>query len=149
MSMKSNPFIVSWWPLALEDPALFHVSLQTASLDEELRAQKGFAVSDLLMVDSVAELRKKLQQPTSAVQDETINAVVTLAAIEVRKMKHVNNDNLSAKCMPNLESHGQHGKGNLESSAMHIGGVKKMIALRGGISQVRRTNPLTARMVSW
>lgn len=81
--MKTNPFIVSWWPLALEDPALFHVSLQTASLDEELRAQKGFPVSEALMLDSVSELRKKIENSASAVQDGTINAVVTLAAIEV------------------------------------------------------------------
>jgi hypothetical protein len=84
MSMRSNPFIVSWWPLALEDPALFHVSLQTASLDEELRAQRGFAVSEALMMDSVSELRKKIEHSPAAVRDETINAVVTLAAIEVR-----------------------------------------------------------------
>lgn len=83
MNTDTNPFIVSWWPLALEDPALFHVSLQTASLDEELRAQRGFAVSEALMVDSVCELRKKIEHSSSAVQDETINAVVTLAAIEV------------------------------------------------------------------
>lgn len=83
MNTETNPFIVSWWPLALEDPALFHVSLQTASLDEELRAQRGFAVSEALMVDSVCELRKKIEHSSSAVQDETINAVVTLAAIEV------------------------------------------------------------------
>jgi hypothetical protein len=84
MSMRSNPFIVSWWPLALEDPALFHVSLQTASLDEELRAQRGFAVSEALMMDSVSELRKKIEHSPAAVRDETINAVVTLAAIEGR-----------------------------------------------------------------
>ncbi|KAJ9144634.1 hypothetical protein NKR23_g5976 [Pleurostoma richardsiae] len=54
--MESNPFVVSWWPRALADPALFHVSLQTASLDEELRAQKGFPISELLMSDSVSLL---------------------------------------------------------------------------------------------
>ncbi|KFG86026.1 hypothetical protein MANI_010437 [Metarhizium anisopliae] len=124
MNTDTNPFIVSWWPLALEDPALFHVSLQTASLDEELRAQRGFAVSEALMVDSVCELRKKIEHSSSAVQDETINAVVTLAAIE-------------------------HGKGNFESSVMHIKGVKKMISLRGGIGRVKHTSPLTARMVLW
>ncbi|KAG8410836.1 hypothetical protein J3459_016276 [Metarhizium acridum] len=124
MNSETNPFIVSWWPLALEDPALFHVSLQTASLDQELRAQRGFAVSEALMVDSVSELRKKIEHSSSAVQDETINAVVTLAAIE-------------------------HGKGNFESSVMHIKGVKKMISLRGGIGQVKHTSPLTARMVLW
>ncbi|KHN97423.1 uncharacterized protein MAM_04438 [Metarhizium album ARSEF 1941] len=76
------------------------------------------------MLDSVSELRKKIEYPFSAAQDGTINAVVTLAAIE-------------------------HGKGNYESSAMHVSGVKEMIRMRGGISQVKHTSPLTARMVLW
>jgi len=82
-SVSSNPFITSWWPRALSDPALFHVSLQTASLDEELMAQKGFPNSQILMADSIALLRNKVNDSSLAAQDETMNAVVTLAAIEV------------------------------------------------------------------
>ena len=81
--MTSNPFVVSWWPLALADPALFHVSIQTASLDEERRAQRGFPVSELLMADSVSLIRKKIGSTSLAIRDETLNSVVTLAAIEV------------------------------------------------------------------
>jgi len=81
--MDTNPFVISWWPKALADPALFHVSLQTASLDEELRAQRGFPISETLMADSVSLLRRKIEKPSLAFQDETLNAVVTLAAIEV------------------------------------------------------------------
>ncbi|KAL3957100.1 hypothetical protein ACCO45_007678 [Purpureocillium lilacinum] len=124
LNMESNPFVVAWWPLALADPALFHVSIQTASLDEELRAQRGFPISELLMADSVSLVRRKIADSSLAVQDETMNAVVTLAAIE-------------------------HGKGNFEASQMHIDGVKRMVDVRGGISQVKRTSPLTARMVPW
>lgn len=80
----SNPFIVSWWPLALNDPALFHVSLQTACLDEELLARRGFQTSELLMADSVILLRRKVQDQDLAFQDSTMNSVITLAAIEVR-----------------------------------------------------------------
>lgn len=83
LSATSNPFLVSWWPLALGDPALFHVSLQTACLDEELLAQKGFRASELLMADSVALLRRKIEDLSLAVQDGTINSVIILAAIEV------------------------------------------------------------------
>lgn len=83
LSATSNPFLISWWPLALGDPALFHVSLQTACLDEELLAQKGFQTSELLMADSVALLRRKIEDLSLAVQDGTINSVITLAAIEV------------------------------------------------------------------
>lgn len=75
---------MSWWPLALADPALFHVSLQTASLDIELHAQKGFTNSEILMADSVSLVRQKIEDPVLAFQDETLDSVVTLAAIEVR-----------------------------------------------------------------
>ncbi|KAG9564442.1 hypothetical protein KCU97_g17024, partial [Aureobasidium melanogenum] len=123
MKECSNPFIVSWWPLALGDPALFHVSLQTACLDEELLAQRGFQTSDLLMADSVTLLRRKVQDQGLAIQDSTMNSVITLAAIEF-------------------------GKGNVEVSQMHIQGVRRMVHARGGIHEVKRTSPLTARMVS-
>lgn len=124
LNMDSNPFIVSWWPLALADQALFHVSLQTASLYEELQAQNGFAISDLLMVDSIALVRRRIADPLLAFQDETMDSVVTLAAIE-------------------------HGKGNIEASRMHIDGVKRMVSIRGGIDELKQRSPLTARMVSW
>ncbi|KAL2167300.1 hypothetical protein VTG60DRAFT_1429 [Thermothelomyces hinnuleus] len=124
LNPTSNPFLVSWWPIALGDPALFHVSLQTASLDEELLAQKGFHTSDLLMADSVALLRRKVEDASLAVQDGTLNSVITLATIEF-------------------------GKGNTRVAEMHVDGVKRLIHLRGGINLVRQTSPLTARMVSW
>jgi hypothetical protein len=124
LNAASNPFVVSWWPLALSDPALFHVSLQTASLDVELRARKGFAISDVLMADSVSLVRLKIENPLIAAQDETLDSVVTLAAIEF-------------------------GKGNVAGSKMHVDGIKSIVQLRGGIQQIKLTNPLTARMVSW
>ncbi|KAL2855228.1 hypothetical protein BJX68DRAFT_253827 [Aspergillus pseudodeflectus] len=124
LNASSNPFLVSWWPLALGDPALFHVSLQTACLDEELLAQRGFHASEILMADSVALLRRKVEDPSLAVQDGTMNSVITLAAIEF-------------------------GKGNTQVSRMHVDGVKKLVDMRGGINAVRQTSPLTARMVSW
>jgi hypothetical protein len=124
LSAHSNPFVTSWFPLALADPALFHVSLQTASLDIELRAQKGFTNSDILMADSVSLVRIKIEDPVRAIQDETLDSVVTLAAIEL-------------------------GKGNINVSHTHIAGIKSMVCMRGGIRQVKVASPLTARMVSW
>ncbi|KAF1847325.1 uncharacterized protein K460DRAFT_426042 [Cucurbitaria berberidis CBS 394.84] len=124
LNTASNPFVVSWWPLALADPALFHVSLQTASLDVDLRAQKGFTNSEILMADSVSLVRKRVEDPVLAFQNETMDSVVTLAAIEF-------------------------GKGNTALGTMHIDGVKRMVQMRGGIYQVKLTSPLTARMVSW
>lgn len=75
--------MISWWPSALADPALFHVSLQTASLDLDLREGKGFAKSELLMADSVSLVRQRIEDPSLACQDESLDSVVTLAAIEV------------------------------------------------------------------
>jgi hypothetical protein len=83
LNPSSNPFITSWWPLALSDPALFNVSLQTACLDDELLAQRGFPDSEILMKDSVSLIRRKVQDNSLAFQDATMDAVVTLAAIEV------------------------------------------------------------------
>jgi hypothetical protein len=120
----TNPFIVQWFPLALADPALFHVSLQTACLDVELREQKGFTTSDILMADSVSLVRLKVDDPALAIQDDTMDSVVTLAAIEL-------------------------GKGNVDVSRMHIDGIKSMVRMRGGIQQVKEASPLTARMVAW
>ncbi|KAH8587135.1 hypothetical protein B0O99DRAFT_38236 [Bisporella sp. PMI_857] len=120
----SNPFITSWWPLALNDPALFHVSLSTACFDIEFRAQKGFLHSEILMRDAVSLIRGKIEDPVLAFQDSTMNAVITMAAIE-------------------------HGKGNLEISTMHVDAVKRMVEIRGGISKVKETSLLTARMVPW
>ncbi|RAK73781.1 Zn(II)2Cys6 transcription factor [Aspergillus fijiensis CBS 313.89] len=124
LNATTNPFLISWWPLALGDPALFHVSLQTACLDEELLAQKGFQASEILMTDSVSLLRRKIDDQSLAVQDGTMNSVITLAAIEF-------------------------GKGNVDIAGMHVRGVKKLVTLRGGINSVRQTSPLTARMISW
>ncbi|KAK4165319.1 hypothetical protein QBC43DRAFT_31964 [Cladorrhinum sp. PSN259] len=124
LNATSNPFLISWWPLALGDPVLFHVSLQTACLDDELLAQKGFQTSEILMADSVALLRRKVENPLLAIQDGTLNSVITLATIE-------------------------YGKGNFEVSKMHVDGVKKLVDMRGGINSVRQTSPLTGRMVSW
>ncbi|KXG50951.1 Protein of unknown function DUF3468 [Penicillium griseofulvum] len=124
LNATSNPFLISWWPLALGDPALFHVSLQTACLDEELQAQKGFQTSELLMADSVALLRRKVEYMSLAVQDGTMNSVITLATIEF-------------------------GKGNIKVGEMHVNGLKKLVDMRGGINAVRQTSPLTARMISW
>lgn len=46
-------------------------------------AQRGFHTSELLMADSVALLRRKVEDTSLAVQDGTMNSVITLATIEV------------------------------------------------------------------
>ncbi|EAQ86139.1 hypothetical protein CHGG_07392 [Chaetomium globosum CBS 148.51] len=66
-------------PVALAAP-----SGECTCLDEELLAQKGFHNSEILMADSVALLRRKVENESLAVQDGTMNSVITLATIEVR-----------------------------------------------------------------
>ena len=46
-------------------------------------ARKGFHTSEMLMADSVALLRRKVEDASLAVQDGTMNSVITLATIEV------------------------------------------------------------------
>ncbi|KAG0651509.1 hypothetical protein D0Z07_1534 [Hyphodiscus hymeniophilus] len=121
LNPASNPFLASWWPLSLHDPLLFHVTLQTASWDDEMNARRGFPHSELLMKDSVSLLRHRVQDQSLAFRDATMNAVITLAAIE----------------------------GNMGVSKMHIDGVKRMVGVRGGLTEVKKTSPLTARMVPW
>jgi hypothetical protein len=48
-----------------------------------LLARKGFHTSEMLMADSVALLRRKVEDASLAVQDGTMNSVITLATIEV------------------------------------------------------------------
>jgi len=73
----------------LQDPVLFNVSLQTASWDNEFHAKKGFLQSAALMKDCVSLLRQEIAVPTLAFQDATMNAVITLAAIEVNAVDYV------------------------------------------------------------
>ena len=72
----------------MNDPVLFNVSLQTASWDNEFHAKKGFSQSAALMKDCISLLRQKVAVPTLAFQDATMNAVITLAAIEVNIVNH-------------------------------------------------------------
>ncbi|RGP80083.1 hypothetical protein FLONG3_1854 [Fusarium longipes] len=76
------------------------------------------------MADSVSLIRKKVGSTSLAIQDETLNSVVTLAAIE-------------------------HGKGNIHASRAHIDGAKRIVGIRGGLDKVKQASPLTARMTAW
>lgn len=76
------------------------------------------------MADSVCLVRRKIDDPALAIQDETMDSVVTLAAIEL-------------------------GKGNTDVSRVHIEGLKSMVRMRGGIREVKTASPLTARMTAW
>lgn len=102
------------------------------------------------MADSVSLVRRKIQDVSLAVQDGTMNSVITLATIEVSSP--------SSRCDPQRKTclklvadaqNRQFGKGNIEVSRTHVEGVKRLVNLRGGISAVRQSSPLTARMISW
>lgn len=102
------------------------------------------------MADSVALLRRKVNDMTLAVQDETMNSVITLATIEVRSLLELPLSLIPLFSQPITDIYNyQFGKGNIKISEMHVCGVKRMVKMRGGISSVMQTSPLTARMVSW
>ena len=94
------------------------------------------------MADSVALLRRKVEDTSLAVQDGTMNSVITLATIEVSLF-------VAPLFRLPLTLPFKFGKGNTAIAAMHVDGVKRLVELRGGINAVRQTSPLTARMVSW
>lgn len=113
-------------------------------------AQKGFQASEMLMVDSVSLLRRKIQDMSLAVQDGTMNSVITLATIEVSSISRLSgHPGRNPSEMSLMPRDWQFGKGNIEASKTHVEGVKRLVTLRGGIGSVRQTSPLTARMVSW
>jgi hypothetical protein len=102
------------------------------------------------MADSVSLLRRKIQDVSLAVQDGTMNSVITLATIEVSSPSSLcdSQRKTCSKLVTDAQNR-QFGKGNIEVSRTHVEGVKRLVNLRGGINSVRQTSPLTARMISW
>lgn len=99
------------------------------------------------MAESVALLRRKIEDPSLAVQDGTMNSIITLAAIEVSfKIPTMLKFDRESVLTFHLT---QFGKGHFATAKLHVDGVKRLVDMRGGIDSVRQTSPLTARMVSW
>lgn len=106
-------------------------------------------MSEILMADSVALLRRKVEDASLAVQDGTMNSVITLATIEVSPSTQAwLGDSPYLSRITNSGTF-QFGKGNTKVAEMHVDGVKRLVNMRGGIQSVMQTSPLTARMVSW
>ena len=79
-----NPITSYWFPWILTDPVLFHATLLKRSrFLDKARGQAESPNSRYLMAESIRLLRERVQDKNIEVADETIAAVVNLAAIEV------------------------------------------------------------------
>ncbi|KAH8597086.1 fungal-specific transcription factor domain-containing protein [Bisporella sp. PMI_857] len=121
----TNPLAVAWWPLVQHDPFLHHVMLQIAAVNLEWAQQKpNHHNSSLYTTVSLELLKARLKDNTKATSDETIAAIACLAALENEKR-------------------------NAIAVRMHVEGLKRMVRLRGGLSQVRASSPAAATVVFW
>ena len=74
-----------WWPFIRTDSVLFHVILQlSASNLETLKNRKAPRLAKLSMAECIRLLRERVQDESLGVSDQTMVAVATLAALEVR-----------------------------------------------------------------
>ncbi|KAJ5054216.1 uncharacterized protein L3040_000497 [Drepanopeziza brunnea f. sp. 'multigermtubi'] len=125
---STNPTATYYVPLVLKDPVLFHATLNLSVMRCKQKAEQWLGVnSQHLQAECIRLLRERVESDASGskgVSDETISAVAALAASE-------------------------HERGNLKMLKMHIGGLKRMIDLRGGINAIRESNPMVANSAFW
>jgi hypothetical protein len=82
---ETSPFARSWWPLVQADAFLYHVTLQASAFELEwLRGIPNTYHSEIYASECIRLLRNRVDHSVSGVSDQTIAAVATLAAIEVR-----------------------------------------------------------------
>jgi hypothetical protein len=43
----------------------------------------------------------------------------------------------------------QHERGDLKMMRMHLGGLRRMVGIRGGLNAIRETSPMVANSVFW
>jgi hypothetical protein len=107
---------------------LFHAALNLSVMRCKQKAEQWLGVnSQHLEAECIRLLRERVESDASGskgVSDETISAVAALAAFE-------------------------HERGNSKMLKMHIGGLKRMIDLRGGINAIRESNPMVANSAFW
>lgn len=122
---NNNPLIKGLWPLVQSDAFFFNVILQVSAVElEYLQGRPNTFHSEKYTSESIHMLRKRILDPTTAASNETISAVATLATLE-------------------------YGKKNMVTMKMHVGGLKRMIDMRGGLSKVRESSQTTATMTHW
>lgn len=88
-AFRSFPFYASrslvelWWPFVSGDDVLFHVILLLSGLDQEhLQAQHDSIHSRHLLDQWLTLLDVRIQDPVAGVNDQTLVAIASLAAME-------------------------------------------------------------------
>ena len=118
-----------WWPLALADELVLHVTLyiwswsfrrsvdpQAVTLPPEIYAHK---------ITGISLINSRLSEPTQAVTDETISAVAAMTTMEVMT-------------------------GTWEEASKHMNGLRILVAMRGGYSTFTTSlQHLIQRLISW
>lgn len=79
-----DPLTKVWIPYAMTEPALFLSTLNFAAT--HLDCLRGHTDNPQILahkVETIRQINSRLERPTKALADETIGAVVMLAAMEV------------------------------------------------------------------
>jgi len=83
-----NPAETFWLPLAISDPALFHVLLFcTDGAMTRLSGGKERPTAIEHMRQAISILNSRFEDPSQEISDSTIGAVCGLALAEVRKIQ--------------------------------------------------------------
>jgi len=120
----SRPLIEIWWPFVRTDDVLFHVVLLLSGLDREHLQQQHDSVHSRQLLDQCLSLLQARILTPEGVNDGTLVAIASLAAME-------------------------HDRGNMRALDMHLEGLKRVVELRGGLDAIRRTNSMAANVVFW
>jgi hypothetical protein len=88
---ETNPTTTYFVPLVWSDSVLFHATLQLTVLRLRNRVQRKTVNSGLLAAECIRLLRDRVENsaPENGVSDQTITAVATLAAVEVRSFQTI------------------------------------------------------------
>ena len=119
----------AWFPSAVNDQLLFHATMYNwamhfadAANDEAFARHPGIMRHKLTAIRMINEI---LFDPTEAVRDESLGAVVAVVSVEVAY-------------------------GSAEESARHMAGLRAMVNMRGGIETLGDgIGGLLQRLVGW
>ena len=79
----SRPLIELWWPFVREDEVLFNVILLLSGLDRDHLQEQHDSVHTREMLDQcLTLLNTRVQDPVASVNDHTLVAIASLAAME-------------------------------------------------------------------
>ncbi|TKA74534.1 hypothetical protein B0A49_02985 [Cryomyces minteri] len=125
-----SPIVQLWWPYVRTDDVLFHVTLLLSSISLELlHHQQGGRYSNRLLGECISLLKDRVEDPVLGTSDHTIVAVANLANIGKPRSK--------------LE------RANMRGVRMHLDGLTRMVNMRGGLSEVRKSNAMAGNVVFW